>query len=190
MDYLYCDKLLVYIITIFPHLNYYSGICKHSEQRPWTLILFTKCVNNHHGDSERWQDISCAVHIGTETSNITSQTILLGNLNTYYMLFFLTYWYSQTALSVVHWAIMHSSIYTDEFYMYIVFYCSHLALFSHSWHPVLRLRTRLSCRLNNNVYKPHIGRKIAHDINWCVVIIFPQSHWKSQTELYDDRSAF
>ena len=61
---------------------------------------------------------------------------------------------------------------------------------SHSWHSVLRLRTRLSLRPNNNNCKPHIGRKIVCNIKWCVVIFFPQSYSKSQTELYDDRSAF
>ena len=38
------------------------------------------------------------------------------------------------------------------------------SLSSHSWHSILRLHTRLSRRLNNNICKPHFGRKIVCDI--------------------------
>ena len=50
----------------------------------------------------------------------------------------------------------------------------------HSWHSVIRLRTRLSRRPNNNICKPHIGRKLVRDTKWCVVVFFPQSYSRSQ----------
>ena len=40
------------------------------------------------------------------------------------------------------------------------------------------------------ICKPHIGRKIVRDIKRCLVIFFPQSYSRPQTEMYDDRSAF
>ena len=36
----------------------------------------------------------------------------------------------------------------------------------------------------------YIGRKIVCVIKWCVAIYFPQFYSRSQTELYEDRSAF
>ena len=65
-----------------------------------------------------------------------------------------------------------------------------ISLSLHSWHSVFCVCTRLSRRPNSNIHKPHIGRKVVHDVKWCMVIFFPQSYWRSQTELYDDRSAF
>ena len=53
-----------------------------------------------------------------------------------------------------------------------------------------RICTRLFCRPNNNICKSHIRRKIMLHIKWCVVIFSPQPYSRSQTELYDDRSAF
>ena len=50
--------------------------------------------------------------------------------------------------------------------------------------------TRLSHRPNKNICKPHIEGKTVPDIKWCVVIFSLQSYSRSQTALYDGRSAF
>ena len=63
-------------------------------------------------------------------------------------------------------------------------------LSSHRWHSVLRLCTRLSHRPNNNICKPLIARKIVCEIKWRVVIFLPQSYSRSQTAMYDNKSAF
>ena len=73
----------------------------------------------------------------------------------------------------------HCTKYSEKFhssYKYInvlghpsFFYLKFCSLSLHSWHSVLHLCTRLSSRSNNNICKPHIGRKI---IKWCVVKIF------------------
>ena len=61
---------------------------------------------------------------------------------------------------------------------------------SHSWHFVLRLRYRLSCRSNTNICKSLVKEKSVRDIQYCVVIVFfPQIHLRSWTELDDDKSA-
>ena len=54
---------------------------------------------------------------------------------------------------------------------------------------VFCMRLSIDCS-NNNICKPHIKRNIMHAIKLCVVIFFPQSYSRSQTEVYDDKSAF
>ena len=75
-------------------------------------------------------------------------------------------------------------------FMDACYFCEHVCdIVSHQV-ASSSVNTNLSCRPNNNICEPHIGRKIVRGIKWRVVIFFPQSYSRSQTELYDDRSAF
>ena len=73
------------------------------------------------------------------------------------------------------------SLFGDLVSIYGFVVCIENSLSPTRWrHPL-----SLSCRLNNNICKPHIGRKIVRDIKWCMVIFFHTIVFDI-SDLYDD----
>ena len=65
-----------------------------------------------------------------------------------------------TWMMCLHWNLFTIMINRKERYQQLFMWLQiSNALSSHSWHSVLHLCTRLSCRLKNNICKPHIGKK-------------------------------